>query len=171
MKSKLNPVLIWEILGVFFIIFVGSALHFTYELSNNNFFIGLFSAINESIWEHLKLGFFASIIFCFLEYPAIKDCINNFLFAKFISSTFMIIFIITSVFLFKNFEFGNKFSFHISIYVLGSLLSQIISYKILIYNKLSNKINLISLVFFIIYIILFFYFTNNPPNHPIFQVT
>ena len=170
MRLKQNPVLIWEVLGVFFIIFVGSGLHFTYELSNNNFVIGLFSAVNESIWEHLKLGFFASIIFCFLEYPAIKDCINNFFSAKFLSSTFMIIFIVSSVFLFRNFEFGNKFSFHIIIYVLGSILSQVISYKILIFNKIYNKFNFLSLIFIIIYVILFFYFTNNPPNHPLFQI-
>lgn len=169
MIIKQKTALIWEVLGVIFIIIVGAALHFTYELSNNNFFIGFFSAVNESIWEHLKLGFFASIIFCFLEYPSIKDCINNYFIAKFIGATFMILFIVSSVYLFKNFSFGNKFYFHITIYVLGSILSQIISYKILILNRTYTKFNVISLYFIIIYIILFFYFTNNPPIHPLFK--
>jgi hypothetical protein len=36
----------------------GVFLHFTFELSGKNYFVALFSPVNESIWEHLKLLFF-----------------------------------------------------------------------------------------------------------------
>ena len=52
----------FEIISFIFISILGTLLHFTYEWSNNNSFIGLFSAINESTWEHLKLIFFPMLI-------------------------------------------------------------------------------------------------------------
>jgi glycerol uptake facilitator-like aquaporin len=52
-----KKVLIYEIVGTLFIIFLGSALHFTYELSGKLAIVGAFSAVNESVWEHLKLAF------------------------------------------------------------------------------------------------------------------
>ena len=42
----------------FFISILGVLLHFTYEWSDDNRIVGLFSAVNESTWEHLKLLFF-----------------------------------------------------------------------------------------------------------------
>lgn len=45
----------WQIIVIIFCLILGTFLHFTYELSNFNPVIGLFSAVNESVWEHLKL--------------------------------------------------------------------------------------------------------------------
>jgi len=36
-------------------ILLGVFLHFAYELSGNNMLVGLFTPVNESVWEHLKL--------------------------------------------------------------------------------------------------------------------
>lgn len=51
-------------------IILGTILHFTFEWSGNNAFIGTFSSVNESTWEHLKLVFypmlFTAIIRLFL---------------------------------------------------------------------------------------------------------
>lgn len=46
---------------------LGTILHFIYELSGNNPFVGLFVPINESIWEHLKLIFFPMLLFSILS--------------------------------------------------------------------------------------------------------
>lgn len=35
---------------------VGSILHFTYAWTHQNKFIGVFAAVNESTWEHVKLA-------------------------------------------------------------------------------------------------------------------
>lgn len=40
-----------------FISVLGVLLHFTYEWAGDNAVVGLFSAVNESTWEHLKLLF------------------------------------------------------------------------------------------------------------------
>lgn len=46
-----------EIYGAVFIIVLGSLLHFTYEATGQARWVGVFSAMDESVWEHLKLAF------------------------------------------------------------------------------------------------------------------
>lgn len=77
-----KKVLIYEIIGTAFIIFLGSAFHFTYELSGRLAVVGAFSAVNESVWEHLKLSFWPSLIWLFIEYLPIKKLTNNFFESK-----------------------------------------------------------------------------------------
>ncbi|MCW4022413.1 MAG: DUF6512 family protein [archaeon] len=38
-----------------------------------NPFVGAFSAVNESVWEHLKLGFWPLILYTAIEYWKIKN--------------------------------------------------------------------------------------------------
>ena len=45
----------WQIIVTIICLILGTILHFTYEMSNYNPIVGLFSAVNESVWEHLKL--------------------------------------------------------------------------------------------------------------------
>ena len=48
----------WQIFASIFCLILGTILHFTYEWFNYNVIVGLFSTINESVWEHLKLLFY-----------------------------------------------------------------------------------------------------------------
>ena len=54
--------LLFEILSTVFILILGTILHFTFTFSNNNPIVGIFSAVNESTWKHLKLLFFPMLI-------------------------------------------------------------------------------------------------------------
>ena len=42
-------------IGMILIAIVGTLLHFTYEFSHHNKYVALFSAVNESTWEHIKI--------------------------------------------------------------------------------------------------------------------
>lgn len=75
-------VLFFELAGICFIIIFGSILHFTFEWAGHNPIVGVFSAVNESVWEHLKLGFWPAIVFARIEFKYLKKSTNNFLFAK-----------------------------------------------------------------------------------------
>ena len=52
--------------GFFFVSVLGVLLHFAYEWSGSGL-VGAFSAVNESIWEHMKLLFFPAVLFTLLE--------------------------------------------------------------------------------------------------------
>lgn len=45
----------WEIAGLFFAIGAGNLLHFVYAWSGGHPAAAVFAAVNESVWEHMKL--------------------------------------------------------------------------------------------------------------------
>ena len=72
-----------NLISFFFISVIGTLLHFTYEWSKDNFFVGLFSAVNESTWEHLKLVFFPMLLLTIIQVFFFKNSLpDNFLCAR-----------------------------------------------------------------------------------------
>ena len=45
----------WELGGFLFTVTAGTALHFLYAWSGQRSWAAVFSAVNESVWEHMKL--------------------------------------------------------------------------------------------------------------------
>ena len=72
----------WQTVGFVFTSIVGTLLHFLYNWSGQNFVVGLFSAVNESIWEHMKLLYVPMLVFALFERRYIKS--NNYWCAKLI---------------------------------------------------------------------------------------
>lgn len=60
-------VLRWELGGVIPIILVGSLLHFAFDWSNQWALVAVFAAVNESVWEHLKLAFWPMLGWALIE--------------------------------------------------------------------------------------------------------
>lgn len=54
--------------GFIFTAVVGTLLHFLFDWSGGNVVAALFSAVNESIWEHLKLLFYPMVAVAVTEY-------------------------------------------------------------------------------------------------------
>lgn len=48
------------------IILVSTLFHFLYEITHHNKFVALFAAVNESVWEHIKIGLTPTIIWCII---------------------------------------------------------------------------------------------------------
>ena len=55
----------FTVVGGAAVLALGATAHFFYEWSGNNFFVGMFSPVNESVWEHMKLAFFPMLLFSF----------------------------------------------------------------------------------------------------------
>lgn len=64
----LKSISVWQTAGFFAASLIGTLFHFTYAFSGQNIMVALFSAVNESVWEHMKLVFFPLILFAILEY-------------------------------------------------------------------------------------------------------
>lgn len=58
----------YQIVSIIFVCILGTLLHFTYELSGENQLVASFSAVNESVWEHLKLLFFPMLLSTIIGY-------------------------------------------------------------------------------------------------------
>lgn len=68
----------YTLTGIFFTAIAGTLFHFIYEWSNENFFIGLISPINESTWEHMKMLFFPMLFYFILENFKLKKYFPSF---------------------------------------------------------------------------------------------
>ena len=55
-------------IGFLFVLILGTLLHFSFAWLREAPVAGLFSAVNESTWEHMKLLFFPSFLYFLWEY-------------------------------------------------------------------------------------------------------
>lgn len=60
----------WQMVGFVFTGAVGTFLHFLFDWTGGNAVADLFSAVNESIWEHMKLLYWPVLLYSFVEYGA-----------------------------------------------------------------------------------------------------
>lgn len=58
----------WQMIGFVVTGIGGTLLHFLYDWTGQNPLVGAFAAVNESIWEHMKLLFFPMLVFAVFEY-------------------------------------------------------------------------------------------------------
>lgn len=163
-----NKIILTQTVGAIFIIILGSLLHFVFAWSGYNKIVALFSAVNESTWEHLKLAFWPGFIFMLFE-VFIYQKKSNLFFAKMIELILMPLIIIVSFYTYVGILGFNLLFLDIGTFVLAVIVARRIGYKILIKEKTTNFSNLISI--FIIFILIFFfiYFTYNPPMIGLFK--
>lgn len=72
------------LISIIVISIMGTLFHFLYDISNHNKIIGLFAAVNESTWEHIKIALTPTLIWGFVDGYIYGMNLNYFL-AKFIS--------------------------------------------------------------------------------------
>ena len=65
MKGKIPA---WQMVGFIFTGILGTLLHFLFDWTGESVVAALFSAVNESIWEHMKLLFYPMVAFAMIEY-------------------------------------------------------------------------------------------------------
>ena len=170
MTSNQNNIIFrYEVMGMLLVSILGGLLHFTFEISGFNPIVGAFSAVNESVWEHLKLGFWPILLLTLIEYKLIKKQTNNFFLGKAISALTIITIIPIIFYSYTSFTGESIFLIDISSFFIAVIIGQILSYLTLTHKKLSKNLELISITLLIILAILFVVFTFYPPNLPPFQ--
>lgn len=156
-----------HIINIIFTIILGTILHFTFGWSNKNLFVGAFSAINESTWEHLKLLFFPMLITTIFEYLYINKKPQNFLCARTIGILSAILFTTISFYTYTGILGTNYAIINILIFIISVIFGEYISYKIIISNSFCN--NKIAIFTLIILFICFIFFTYFPPKIGLFK--
>lgn len=160
---------LWELFGVIFISVMGSLLHFTYEWSGKCKPLAVISAVNESIWEHLKIAFWPALIYSIFEYIPLSNMTDNFITAK---AACLLVIPISIIVLFYSYTYilGRNFLvMDIFIFVLSIYIGQKISSVILTMPKLPSFLTSISVLVIVLLIIQFSLFTFLPPKLAIFR--
>lgn len=130
-KIKTSKLLKIELIVTILELILGTLLHFIYEWSGNNAIIASFSAVNESVWEHLKLVFYPMLILGLIEYYFVKNIANNYIEAKAIGTFTAISFIVISFFTYTGIIGTNFFIIYILIFIISIILGEWTSYKLM----------------------------------------
>jgi len=77
-----NRLLLWELGCVAFICVAGSSLHFAFELTDYWKPMAVIAAVNESVWEHLKIYFWPGLLYALAQYTYTRDIANNYWLGK-----------------------------------------------------------------------------------------
>ena len=168
-EADTRAALAWEILGFFFIIGLGTALHFAYEWSGNSPFVAPFAAVNESVWEHLKLLFWPALAWTLCERVPLKTRVNNFWFARTLGTLLMPLTVV-ALFYFYTFLLGESvFFLNITIFILGAFAGQFVSYRLFTGDERSPMVNLLAPAVLAIMAVLFITFTFATPEAGLFR--
>lgn len=121
----------YNVIRFLIISILGVLLHFTYEWSGNNPAVGIFSAVNESTWEHLKLLFFPMFLITIWEYIKNAGQPDGFIQARTISIISGMLFIIVTFYTIRG-VFGKPAEFvNIIIYFLSVVFALWIEHRVL----------------------------------------
>lgn len=165
----ISRILKFELLGMVFISLLGSFLHFTFQLSHKFWLVGLFSAVNESTGEHLKLAVVPAILWVILERKVFKLKVNNFLFAKAIGIWLMPILIVVFFYGYKAVLGHHNLVLDIGIFILAVIIGQTVSHKIMTLPEFSQKFSAISFASIVVLFLAFAIFTFYQPHIFLFQ--
>ena len=117
-------------LGVIVISIIGTIAHFFYEWTNHNRIVGLFAAVNESTWEHIKIALTPTFLwglydgFIYGENP-------NYYLAKLVSLLTLTLFIPVAFYAYKSIAKKDLLFLDITIFYIAIILSQLIFYALL----------------------------------------
>ena len=166
MKKRLY---LWQFSGFLFTGITGILLHFLYEWTSQNRIVALFSAVNESIWEHMKLLFFPMLIFAIIESRYIGNKYGNFWCAKLVGIVLGVSIIPILYYTYTGI-FGITVDwFNIAIFFIAAATSYIVETNILKNQKTFFFSCGVAKVILFFIIVLFVIFTFTPPEIALFQ--
>lgn len=157
-----------ETAGPIIVFIIASFLHFIYDLSPN-VLTSLFGAVNESIWEHIKIFTIAYLFYGFIELLWTKSELKRFVAAKTAGVLVQGMFIPAAYYSFSLFVRKPVFIVDLLIGFLASVLGFLVSYRLYKGNRKIEKYFLTSLMFLFLIMLSLLCFTYFPPEAELFR--
>lgn len=157
-------------IGMLIVAALGTLFHFAYDFTGQNRLIGLFVAINESTWEHMKLMFFPMLLLTLYLAPKWRAVYANVeLIMNFgnLAATWLI------PVLFYTYRgilgFGVS-GIDIATFYVSELLAFFMMLHVIKYrgNPLLKRLTVVSFFLIVVQGIAFMWFTYHPPGLGIF---
>ena len=165
----MNQLKCYTLIGIIFVLIIGTLAHFLYAWTGNNFIVGLLTPVNESVWEHMKLLFFPMLLYSSVLILKLKDsypCIPSGLYLGLLAGTWLI----PPLFYFYTGILGkNYLILDISVFILSTIIAFIIAYKFTL-SCILEPYTPVLLGLVCALLLCFIFFTSHPPNAEIFAV-
>ncbi len=159
---------LWQIIGFAVVSLLGTALHFLYDLTGSTV-AALFSGVNESTWEHMKLLFFPMLLFAVIESFFIGKEYKNFWSIK-LQGTLLGLALIPILFYTLRGIFGNTPDFvNIAIFFVSAAAAFVYETRLFKVNNPMARASKAPFFILCLIAVAFFIFTFIPPEIPLFQ--
>lgn len=158
-----------ELIGSIFTIITGTLLHFAYDWSQKAVWSILFGAVNESVWEHVKIFTLPYIVWSIIEIAKVRVPIRKFVVSKTVGLYFLIVITIIFFYIYSGILGKNILLVDIISIIIWVFSSHFISYKLVTSNLDLNQWFTISCFLILLFIAMFFTFTVNPPQIDLFR--
>lgn len=158
-----------EAYGAAFVIALGTILHFAYAWSGFWKPLALIAAVNESVWEHLKLGFWPAFLYSLFAYRGLSRPAESVLAARTAAMILIPIIITVAYYAYIRFTGGHALVVDIAIFVVAVLVGQLASFLILRSPTPPGKLLQAAPLLLVTAFIAFSLFTYYAPHLPIFR--
>ena len=145
---------------------LGSVLHFLFDWTKHNKLVAIFSAVNESYWEHIKIAIWPVLLLQTVLFSLGGYQVSSFIPAATIALYSIPVSMVGLVFLYKSVTKRNVLWLDISIFFVCIAIAQ--SIFVLILGQLSPTTGtvVISGLFLVGLVVAFLLFTFRPPKEP-----
>lgn len=158
----------WQMAGFIFAAVVGTLLHFLFDWTGRNGLVALFSAVNESIWEHLKLLFYPMAAFAIAEYFSWGRELENFWCIKLIGILTGLMLIPVAYYTYTGISGINADWVNIAIFFLTAGVVFWLETK-LFAKEFTCRLRSEAAVLLVLIAVVFTVFTFKPPHIPLFR--
>ena len=167
--TPVKKIMHWQLGGFMATATVGTLLHFLFDWTGGNVIVALFSAVNESIWEHLKLLFYPSVAVAVVQYFFWGKTVQSFWCIKLMGVLFGLVLIPVVYYTYTGILGVNADWFNITIFFLVAAALYWVETKLFQrgYTCQLGPGLAVTLIFLIA--IAFTVFTFVPPHIPFFQ--
>ena len=158
--------------GAIALYLLGTAFHFLFELFGRPVWAALFFAVNESVWEHMKLLNTAAIVWMTADWLLAEKALRPGFFAARAVALPVALLSIPILFYFIKGAFNaENLIIDIALYVFSSVLYQYMALKLERRFAAKTGSNLFGIVALAAIFGIFVLFTFLPPHLPLFQDT
>lgn len=158
-----------EIVGVLVVFLAGTLLHFVYEWSGGSAAAVLFGAVNESVWEHVKIFTMPYVVWGIIELAAAMPYFKQFIVAKVAGLYALGILTIVFFYVYTGIVGHSILWLDILSIFVWIAVSFFISYKITYYSKDLRFLFPLAVVMLLLFGAMYFSFTAAPPRLELFR--
>jgi len=159
----------WKLTGMVTVVVAGSLMHSIYPWSGETRWLGFLFPVNESVWEHLKMGYYALFLYALVAYPFLHRKVHNFWFAKLVGVFVLNVTVVLVFYTYTALIGRSIVLIDILSYVLGAMLSQQLIHRIYLEKVLFRYAGIVGIGGMLIIGLMFAWFTLHPPFKSIFR--
>lgn len=163
-------VLTWQFFGAAFTLIAGTLLHFVYGWSDRSLAMAPFAAVNESVWEHLKLLAVPMLLFAVVEYFCYGRALPGFLPARTASVLFGMAEIVVLFYTYVGIVGRNFLLADILVFCIGVAEAYLLGAYLLLSGLLADgSMQRAAFIALLLLISSLFFFTFRPPHIGLFR--